>query len=120
MLKALAIATLVLVGFVGPLVSLQYGPERALILVMPPIYLSALLSLIYICSKRVLLRLRKRDLTLLFAELLVCPVLLVNVFKKIALHQPQVCTTDLLGGGFAVDKLETTERLRRYSEATAQ
>jgi hypothetical protein len=116
-LASLACVSLILVSLVGPLISLQYGIERALIATLPAEYLTALFAAIIVYLNRSIYELNKTDLAHIALELLVCPILLVNIFKKIAVRQQVLCTMDLLDH-FSKDRNMLTKRLSAYVEAT--
>jgi hypothetical protein len=116
-LASLALISLILVSIVGPLISLQYGIERALITTFPASYLTALFGAVVVYLNRSLYELNRRDLTHIALELLVCPILLVNIFKKIAIRQQPSCCTVNLVEHFSRDRIELTKRLSDYVEA---
>lgn len=118
-LSAIALMSLTLVCFVGPLASLQFGIGRALIVVMPAIYVCAFYGAAIIYFKRTRLGFTRRDIAMIIVELLICPVLIANIYKKIARRQPYACTTDLLNY-FLLDPTEGKRRLEQHLEATAK
>ena len=115
-LTYLALLSLLLLS-VGPLVSLQYGIERALFMIVPALYVSAFSGAVVVYVNRSLFGFGMRDLTYICLELIVCPVLLVNIFKRIALKQATTCTADLIDD-FCGDQVETAKRLTQHVEAT--
>lgn len=117
MLVPLALTSLTLVVLVGPLVSLQYGIERSLVTVLPAEYLIALVGAIVVYLNRSIYELKNTDLAHIAVELALCPILLVNIFKKIALRQRTLCTMDLLDY-FSKDRNVLDQRLTSYVEAT--
>jgi hypothetical protein len=116
-LASLAFISLVLVSIVGPLVSLQYGIERALIATLPAEYLIAVFGAAVLYLNRSIYELSRSDLAHIALELLLCPILLVNILKKIATRQRLVSTIDLMDH-FSKDRNELTKRLLDYVEAT--
>ena len=116
-LASLALVSLSLVLIVGPLVSLRYGIERALITTLPAAYLTALVGAIIVYLNRSIYDLKNTDLAQIAIELILCPILLVNIFKKIAIRQQTLCTIDLLDH-FSKDRNVLTKRLSAYVEAT--
>jgi hypothetical protein len=118
-LANLALLSLLLVCIVGPIVSLQYGIEHALVMIVPPLYVSALLGAGIIWVKRSIFGFDTRDVAHLCFELTVCPILMVNIFRKIAVRQTYPCTTDLITH-FSEDQAEAIRRLNQHVESTAQ
>jgi predicted ferric reductase len=118
-LTHLSLLSLVLVCIVGPTVSLQYGIDRALLMIIPALYVSALFGAAVIYLNRSNFGFGMGDLTRIYFELLICPILLVNIFKRIAVRQSRACTTDLINY-FSKDQAEATRRLQQHIEATAQ
>jgi hypothetical protein len=116
-LTLLALLSLLLLSVVGPPASLQYGIERALFMVVPALYVSALSGALVVHLNRSLFGFGGRDLAYIYFELLVCPILLVNIFKRIALKQSIPCTADLIND-FCEDQAATIKRLAEYAEAT--
>jgi hypothetical protein len=115
----LASLALALVCVVGPAIGLLQGIERSLIIVVPALYVSAIAGAGIIWLNRSIFGLDWRGVIHIFIELIVCPVFVVNVFKRIALRQPGINTTDLISY-FSEDKAEVSERLQRYVEETAE
>jgi hypothetical protein len=118
-LAHLALLSLVLVCIVGPLVSLQYGIERALLIVVPALYVSAFFGGWLVWANRSLFGFGLRDLAHICLELTICPILLVNIFKRIAVQQLHTCTADLISH-FSENHADTTRRLKNHIEATAK
>jgi hypothetical protein len=118
-LAILASVSLLLVLIVGPLISLQYGIERALITTLPAEYVTALFGVIIVYLNRSIYELNRRDFASIAIELALCPILLVNIFKKIAARQQVVCAIDLMEH-FSEDRSELTRRLSDHVEATKQ
>jgi hypothetical protein len=117
-LAHLALLSLVLVCIVGPTVSLQYGIERALLMVGPALYVSALFGAGIVWLNRSILGFDMRDVARICIELTVCPILMVNIFRRIAVRQLRPCTTDLITY-FSQDRAEAIRRLKQHVEATA-
>lgn len=118
-LTNLALLSLVLVCLVGPIASLQYGIERAIIMIAPALYVSAFFGLAIIWLKRTIFGFDNRALTHICFELTLCPILMVNIFKRIAVRQTRLCADDLIEH-FTRDHAETMRRLKQHLEATAQ
>jgi hypothetical protein len=118
-LAHLAFLSLVLVCIVGPVASLQYGIERGLLMVAPALYASALCGAGIVWLNRSTLSLGTRDVAKICIELIVCPVLIINVFKRIAVRQPNPCTNDLINY-FSEDQAEAFKRLEQHIGATAK
>jgi hypothetical protein len=117
-LSVLAFISLLMVCVVGPLISLQYGIERALVTTLPMLYLTALGGVMIVYANRSLYGLGRSELVHVSVELLFCPYLLVNILKKIAISQKlTLCTSDLMDH-FANDRPEVAKRLSAYIEAT--
>jgi hypothetical protein len=96
---------------------LQYGIERGIVSTLPAAYVATLFGISLLYSNRVLYELSKTDLGYITVELLLCPILLVNILKKIATRQELACTTDLMEH-YSKDRDELTKRLLEYGEAT--
>jgi hypothetical protein len=118
-LTHLALLSLVLVCIVGPIASLQYGIERALLMIVPALYVSALFGAAVVWVNRSIFGFGMREVAHVCFELTVCPILLVNIFKRIAVRQINTCTTDLITY-FSEDQAEAIRRLEQHAEATAQ
>ena len=71
-LTFLALLSLLLLSIVGPLVSLQYGIERALFMVVPALYLSAFSGAMVVYINRSLFGFGMRDLAYICFELMIC------------------------------------------------
>jgi hypothetical protein len=112
----IALFSLMLLSIVGPMISLRYGIERALLVTIPALYASAVCGAMIVFVKRSLFGFDNRALTYLTFELLVCPILLVNIFKRLAVKQVVVCNDDLINY-FCTDPAETTKRLTQHVEA---
>jgi hypothetical protein len=115
----LALLSLVLVCIVGPIASLQYGIERALLMVVPALYVSALFGAGIVWLNRSIFGFDMRGVAHICVELTVCPILMVNILKRIAVRQPRPCTNDLINH-FSEDPAEAIRRLKQHVEATAQ
>jgi hypothetical protein len=109
--------SLLFVIIIGPLVSLQYGIERALLVILPMEYLIALFGAIILHVNRRIYALSGRDIAHISVELAVCPILMVNIIKKISVRQEDVSAIDLLEH-FAPDRYELSKRLEEYVEET--
>jgi hypothetical protein len=118
-LANLALLSLGLVCIVGPIASLQYGIERALLIVGPALYVSALFGAGIVWLNRAIFGFGMRDIAHVCLELTICPILLVNIFKRIAVHQLHTCTTDLINH-FSEDRADAIRRLKLHAEAAAQ
>jgi hypothetical protein len=118
-LAALAFLSLVLVCIVGPIASLQYGIERGLLMVVPALYVSAFSGAGIVWLNRSSFCFDTRDVAKICVELIVCPVLMINIFRRIATHQPHPSTDDLISH-FSEDRTEAINRLERHVEATAR
>jgi hypothetical protein len=118
-LVPLALLSLVLVCIVGPIVSLQYGIERGLLLAVPALYVIAFFGAAVVWVNHSKLGLNARDIARICLELTVCPILLPNIFKRIAVLQVNTCTGDLITY-FSDDQAEAIRRLEQHIEATAQ
>lgn len=118
-LTNLALLSLVLVCIVGPIASMQYGIERALLMVGPALYVSALFGVGIVWLNRSIFGFDMRDVAHICVELTVCPILMVNILKRIAVRQPRPCTNDLINH-FSADPSEAIRRLKQHVEATAQ
>jgi hypothetical protein len=118
-LTHLALLSFVLVSVVGPVVSLQYGIDRALFMIVPALYVSAFFGATIIFYNRSIFGFYGRDLARLYIELLICPILLVNIFKKIALRQPRACAAEIISS-FSEDQAEAIRLLKQHVEATAR
>ena len=76
-LAYLALLSLILVSVVGPILSMQYGIERALLIVVPVLYATAFLGACVVWAKRSLFGFGIADVAHVCLELMVCPILLV-------------------------------------------
>jgi hypothetical protein len=118
-LSNVALSSLLLVCVIGPVTSVEYGIERALAVTLPLAYGLALLAAIILYLNRSVYNLGRGDLALIGLELALCPVLIVNIFKKIAARQELTCVNDLVNY-FSKDRAELARRLDLYVEATEQ
>jgi hypothetical protein len=117
-LAGLALASLALILIAGPIASLQYGVGRALILIAPPSYLLALSAVILVFLNRSVYRLDGADIAHIALELLLCPVLVINIIKKICVRQQAACVLDLVNH-FSRHRDRLAARLSEHLDATA-
>lgn len=115
-LSHLSLLTLGLTILVGPVLSMQYGIDRALLAVAPVFYVSALFGAITLYANRSLFGFTRWNIAILSVELAVCPILIVNVFRRIAIRQARLSTTDLIAG-FSKNAVELNRRLEARNEA---
>jgi hypothetical protein len=118
-LANLALLSLILVCIVGPFASVQYGIERALLMIGPALYVSALFGAGIVWLNRSIYGFDLRDVAKICIELLVCPILMINIFRRIAIRQTHPCTSDLITY-FSEDQAEAITRLKQHAEATAK
>jgi hypothetical protein len=118
-LANLALFSLFLVCFGGPIASLQYGIERALLMIYPALYVSAVFGVGIVWFNRSIFGFATRDVAHICVELTVCPVLIVNILRRIAVRQAHPCTNDLINH-FSDDHDEAVRRLKQHVEATAR
>jgi hypothetical protein len=95
---AFATAGLVLIVVVGPAVSAAWGVNIALFSVVPMLYANALAAFTHVVRHRKFLHAANADLLRLAFELLVCPVLAVNLVKKLTMRRVLVSNTWELAG----------------------
>ncbi len=86
-LSALSWSGIVLLCVVGPILSLQYGVEFSIVAIWLPMYALALLVIAIVYRNRRELGFDAADLIGIGLEYLVCPFLLVNTWKKVALRR---------------------------------
>lgn len=96
--SAFAAAGLALIVVVGPAVSAAWGVNIALFSVVPMLYANALAALAHVVWHRKLLHAANADLLRLAFELLACPVLAVNLVKKLTMRRVLVPNTWELAG----------------------
>jgi hypothetical protein len=82
-LSVCAIALLIL----GPCLAVTLGIQTSIVLVFPPFYLLALAASLLLWLRRQRIGLSNRDILKISAEITLCPVLVVNVPKRISLAQ---------------------------------
>ena len=91
-------AALLLIVVVGPTVSAAWGINLALFSVVPLLYANSIAAFAYVFRHRHVLGTTNSDLSRLAFELLACPVLAVNVVKKLTMRRTFVLNTwDLAG-----------------------
>lgn len=117
-LTPFAFVVLLLLCAVGPFLSLQYGIDRSLLLVLPALYIFSLSGFACLWFNRTELSLHRNDLIHLGVELMICPVLFVNIFKKLAARQQYSSTLDLIEY-FSNDRVGLLHLLNEHHEATA-
>ena len=116
-LTNLALLSLVLVCIVGPIASLQYGIEHALVMIVPALYVSALFGAGIVWLNRSMFGFDNGAVAHILFELTICPILIVNIFRKIAVRQSRTCTADLINH-FSEDQAQTIRMLKQRTEAT--
>lgn len=91
-------AGLLLIVVVGPAVSAGWGINVALFSVVPMLYANAIAAFACVLCHRHVLGTTNSDLSRLAFELLACPILTVNVVKKLTMRRNLVLNTwDLAG-----------------------
>lgn len=68
----------------GPLLAAQYGTGRSILTIFPALYLLTLAACAFLWIDRRRLRLTKSAALKISIEIVLCPILLVNVLKKIS------------------------------------
>jgi hypothetical protein len=91
-------AAFLLIVVVGPAVSAAWGINLALFSVLPALYANSLAALVCVFRHRRALGTTNSDLSRLAFELLACPVLAVNVVKKLTMRRNLVLNTWELAG----------------------
>jgi hypothetical protein len=86
-----AIATIFLI--LGPCVAALSGVQRSIILLFPPLYFLAIAASVLLWQKRRRFCFSKRTVLKISAEIILCPVLLVNISKRISLAQESELNT---------------------------
>jgi hypothetical protein len=87
---------LIVVG--GPAVSAAWGINAALFSVVPMLYANSIAAFACVFRHRHVLGTTKSDLSRLAFELLACPVLTVNVVKKLTMGRSLILNTWELAG----------------------
>jgi hypothetical protein len=82
-LSAIAMASLIL----GPCVAALSGIQKSIILLFPPLYFLAITASVLLWQKRRRFGFSKSTVLKISAEIILCPVLLVNLSKRISLAQ---------------------------------
>jgi hypothetical protein len=91
-------AGLLLIVVIGPAVSAAWGVNVALFSVVPLLYANSIAAFAYVFRQRHVLGTTNSDLSRLAFELLACPVLAVNVVKKLTMRRALVLNTWELAG----------------------
>jgi hypothetical protein len=89
-LSSFAVAGFVLTAIVGPMVSAVWSVGLALVCVVPILYANSVAALAYIVGRRADLGLTAPDLSRFGFELLACPVLTINVVKRMTMRRKLV------------------------------
>jgi hypothetical protein len=86
-----AIAMIILI--LGPCVAALSGIQRSIILLVPPLYVLAIVASALLWQKRRRLSFSKSTVLKISAEIILCPVLLVNISMRISLAQESELNT---------------------------
>lgn len=97
LVSVLALGGLICIALAGPLLSLQYGVSFAILLTWPIVYGLAATTLIALLLERRRLELSKTDMTIFLIEFLLCPFLVVNIWKKLAMRRPMLNVSSVVG-----------------------
>ena len=87
MFSLVAIALLCLLG---PGLSLRYEFQASFLMVWPAIYANAIGLLLFLWINMRGLKLHNRDLAISAFEYLICPILAINIWKKLARHEKEM------------------------------
>jgi hypothetical protein len=93
----------VLLFVVGPALSFSVGIARALLTVLPILYVNALAALIDLAASRKALNLPARRLWFVAFEFLICPALVVNLNKRLVDRTVVPSTLELIGDDAALE-----------------
>ncbi len=88
-LAGIAMISLIL----GPCVAAFSGVQKSIILLFPPLYFLAIAASVLLWQKRRRFSFSKRTVFKMSAEIVLCPVLLVNISKRISLAQESELNT---------------------------
>jgi len=97
-LSLFAATSLALIVLAGPLVSLTTRIEVALFAVVPLLYGTSIAALTYVFVNKGALRMTNSDWLRFAFELLACPVLAVNIVKRLTMRRTVVLNTWALVG----------------------
>ncbi len=93
-----AVAGFTLIAAVGPAVSIAWGINIALFSVLPILYANSIAALICVFRNRNALRMTNPDMFRITFELLACPVLTVNIVKRLTMRRNLMLNTwELVG-----------------------
>lgn len=100
LLTVFSLNAIVLLCFVGPALSLQYGIQASFLFVWPAIYANAILILVVLWINRRQLKLSHRELFIHAFEFIICPILAINVWKKLACRNQLIPNAESLATHF--------------------
>jgi hypothetical protein len=119
LLTVFSLTAIALLFILGPGLSLQYGIQTSFLMVWPAIYATAIAMLLFLWIGRRRLKLRHRDLIIVTFEFLICPILAINIWKKLASHEQLIPNAESLARYFTKHTTEVLECLNsNLSEKT--
>ena len=117
LLTVFSINAIVLLCFVGPALSLRYGIQASFLFVWPAIYANAILILVVLWINRRQLKLSHRELFIHAFDFLICPILAINVWKKLACRNQLIPNAESLATHFTSRAAQIIECMRsNFSE----
>jgi hypothetical protein len=112
-----AAAALILILVVGPIISVVYGPSFGFVCVTPLVYANSLVGLGMVFRNRTTFEMSNGDFARLVLELAVCPVLAINIVKRLTMRRTVVFDTWALIGDDSASRDLISSTLEQYGAA---
>jgi hypothetical protein len=110
-LSMFSLVAIALLCLLGPGLSLRYGIQASFLMVWPAIYANAIGLLLFLWVNMRGLKLHNRDLAISAFEYLICPILAINIWKKLARHEKEMPNATSLATYFTGQATEVLECL---------